>query len=676
MLPPFRDTSGKCIFVVGVRTSPDKKQSRYWMLPALVLLIVLAFEPVRHNDFVSFDDYDYITKNHIIQEGLTWSSIRWAFTAGYASNWHPLTWLSHMIDIELFGLNPIGHHLHNVLLHTAASVVLFFVFLKMLGSSQIAFWIVLAFSIHPLRVESVAWASERKDVLSMFFFSLTLACYLSYRSKPNGYRYLLIVVCLALGLMAKPMLVTVPLLLLLLDYWPLRRLSRTSLFFLLLEKSPLFLMVLASSIITYLVQKEAGSVSPIPLPIRLANAVNSYTGYLSKNFLPIDLAFFYPFPDKIPWIFVIFSVLALIFWTGLCVHQRHTHPWLLIGWLWYLFALVPVIGLIQVGSQSMADRYTYLPSIGIFLSLVCEAKERLAVRPSLKPAVLVMCAAAVTGMVFASRKQTLCWKNSITLYECALKADENNYLAHGNLGAALLEEKRYEEAAVHLSRALAQRPNLAEANADMALLSLLQNQPQKSLEYARTALRHAARNHRLYYNIGLIMEQTGNLEEAMYAYRQAVHCHSYYYPAFSRIGLIQEKRGLYEEAYVYYLKSIQSNRNYADGYKNLAWLLATNPAFEDHNPAETVRYAQKACELTQYSKAEMLDVLAAAYANAREFDKAVQTAQKAVELARAAGRENLVDDIIRRKSLYENKLPFRKTLPTETAEPLAEPSSL
>ncbi len=654
----------------------DKKQPLSWMLPAVILLILLAFEPVRHNDFVSFDDYDYITKNHIVQEGLTWSSIRWAFIAGYASNWHPLTWLSHMIDIELFGLNPIGHHLHNVLLHTAASVILFFVFLKMLGSPQTAFWIVLAFSIHPLRVESVAWASERKDVLSMFFFSLTLACYLSYQSKPNGYRYLLTVVCLALGLMAKPMLVTVPLLLLLLDFWPLRRLSRTNLLFLLLEKSPLFLMVLASSIITYLVQKEAGSVSPIPFPIRLANAVNSYTGYLSKIFLPIDLAFFYPFPDKIPRISVILSVLALIFWTGLCVCQRHTRPWLLIGWLWYLIALVPVIGLIQVGSQSMADRYTYLPSIGIFLSLVCEAKERLAVRPSLKPAVMVVCAAAVAGMVFASRKQTLCWKNSITLYECALKVDEDNYLAHGNLGAALLEEKRYEEAAVHLSRALAKKPNLAGANANMALLSLLQNQPQKSLEYARAALHQAARNHRLYYNIGLIMEQTGNLEEAMYVYRQAVHCHPYYYPAFSRIGVVQEKQGLYEQAYASYLKSIQANPNYADGCRNLAWLLAVNPAFEDRDPAEAVRYAQKACELTQYSKAEMLDVLAAAYANAREFDKAVQTAQKAVELARAAGRENLADDIIRRKSLYENKLPFRKTLPTEAAEPLAEPSSL
>ncbi|MEJ5260069.1 MAG: tetratricopeptide repeat protein [Anaerohalosphaeraceae bacterium] len=667
----------------------DKKPSLYWMLPAVVLLIVLAFEPVRHNDFIDYDDYDYIVKNHHIQGGLNAQSIVWAFTSFYMYNWHPLTWLSYLLDFELFGLNPVGYHLHNVLLHCAATALLFVILNRLLKSPWKSFFISAAFGIHPLRVESVAWVSERKDVLSLFFFMLTLLSYIYYIQNKTWKKYTLVLFCFALGLMAKPMLVTMPVLLLVLDWWPLRRLSaepsslpvskKNPFFFplsLLLEKLPLFLMSGGSSIVTYLAQKEGGSVWAIPLSSRFLNALNSYRMYISKIFCPIDLAVPYPYPTDFPISSIGLSAFTLLFITVWSFRKTAKYPFLLAGWLWYLITLIPVIGIIQVGIQAMADRYTYLPSIGIFLMIVFGADELTKTWKHRKAVLGLLGSIVVLGMLAATRNQISYWKDSVVFYKHTLAVTENNYIAESNLSQVLMEQNRFSEAEVHLTRALQLRSDSPLDNSNMALLLLLQNQPEKAMTFVHRALSTKHNIAKVYYNCGLIFEHFEQFDMAMNLYKQAVESKSDYHPAFNRMGCIREKQQRYEEAYNFYSKSIQNNPRYAEGYKNLAWLLAVHPAFEDRDPAEAVRYAQKACELTQYSKAEMLDVLAAAYANARDFDKAVQTAQKAVELARAAGRENLADDIIRRKNLYENKLPFRKTLPTETVEPLAEPSSL
>ena len=422
----------------------------------LAVLTLAAFEPIRHNEFITLDDGVYITDNPHIQSGITFKSIIWAFTTGHQANWHPLTWLSHILDVELFGLNPLGHHLHNLVLHIINTILLFWVLQKMTGAIWPSAFAAMAFGLHPLHVESVAWAAERKDVLCALFWMLTMAAYLKYARRGGFLRYVLVILCFALGLMAKPMIVTLPIVLLILDFWPLGRMqtgrSETvcgdcrpmSLSRLIAEKIPLFLLVFASCIITYLVQQKGGAVDKLgefPLTSRIANVLVSYMSYLYKTVLPKDLAVPYPYPF-LGWPLwkPVAAFLLLISISGFVIYHMKKRPYLLAGWLWYIVTLIPVIGLVQIGVQTMADRYMYLPSVGIFIMISWAAAQLTATWRYRKMILGTLAGVLIIAMISGTRTQAAYWKDSKTLNEHTETVTKDFYLRNSGFGGMGTEQ--------------------------------------------------------------------------------------------------------------------------------------------------------------------------------------------------------------------------------------------
>jgi len=467
---------------------------RRWVAPrcrdlgvamSLGALVLTAYWPALGNGFLNYDDTLYVTRNPVTQQGLSWATVLWAFTTGFAANWHPLTWLSTMLDVELFGLDPRGHHATSLLLH-ALNTMLVFAWMRRLGLHRgTSAFAAGLFGLHPLHVESVAWVAERKDVLSMAFGLLSLIAYVGYTAAPTWRRMAAVAALFALGLMAKPMLVTLPFALLLLDWWPLRRMvrpawlalppaaegepvepvavARASLGTLLLEKIPLFVLAGLSCVITYAAQAANGSVAiQVPLAYRLLNAMGSYVAYLEKTVLPIHLAAIYPLPTEIAPVQVAIQFLALAACTGACWRRRTTRPYLLMGWLWYLGTLVPMIGIVQVGSQAYADRYMYLPSLGLGIAgtvLLADVAGR-----ARWPRALVLGGAAALLAVLgvATWRQTRVWSDTVTLFQHAVAVTGRNPLARVSLASELVEDGHLEEAEAVLKQALADgAPSLA-----------------------------------------------------------------------------------------------------------------------------------------------------------------------------------------------------------------------
>jgi hypothetical protein len=417
----------------------------------LALGTLALYLPVVHHGFITLDDNQYVTSNPVVQAGLTWAGVKWAFTNVIASNWFPLTWLSHMLDCQLYGMNAAGHHLTSVFFHIANVLLLFIWLNRTTGALWRSALVAALFAWHPLRVESVAWVAERKDVLSAFFWLLTLLAYTRYADFSKGQRrkakafYLLAVFLFACGLMSKPMVVTLPFVLLLADFWPLNRISLADFSIkacrrLLIEKIPFLALTVAESCINFTAQKASGatwSTDALPLHIRLANAVVSYLRYLSNTFWPADLAVIYPYPKHWPFWFVLTAVAVLLVWSITAVLRARQNPFLFFGWFYFLGTLVPVIGLVQVGPQSMADRYTYLPSIGLLIVIVWGADLLLAAQARrLKIAVLAGTAALVACLLITTRQLSY-WQNDITLFFHAVKVTSDNYVADAYLGGAL-----------------------------------------------------------------------------------------------------------------------------------------------------------------------------------------------------------------------------------------------
>jgi tetratricopeptide (TPR) repeat protein len=431
---------------------------------ALALLTLAAYLPTLHNGFVNLDDGLYVTGNPHVQQGITGAGVAWALTANVANNWHPLTLLSHLLDCQLFGLDAAGHHATSLLLHLANVVLLFAVLRRLTGAVWRSAAVAALFAVHPAHVESVAWVAERKDVLSALFWLLAMAAYGRYARRPSVGRYLPVALAMALGLAAKPMVVTLPFALLLLDIWPLERLGlgwkRLA-----VEKLPLLALSAASSLVTLHYQRT--SLAPLgldPWSLRLANAAVSYTAYLGKLLLPSNLAVFYPIPLAIPAWKVAGAVALLAILTALAVRTARKAPWLLVGWLWFLGTLVPVIGLVQVGRQAMADRYTYIPSIGLFVAIVWGIAGLVGERR----AVLATAAAVVIALLVAGTwMQAGTWRDSVTLYRHALAVTPDNYLAHLGLAKALVAKGDGAGAAEQYRAALALRPGLIEARAGL-----------------------------------------------------------------------------------------------------------------------------------------------------------------------------------------------------------------
>ena len=542
----------------------------------LVVLTCWAFLPGMDNDFVRYDDIDYVTSNYTVQRGLSWTGLIWAFSSTTAANWHPLTWLSHMLDCQFFGLNPAGHHLASILLHALNTLLVFVILRDLTGATWRSFLVAAFFGWHPLRVESVAWVAERKDVLSTLFWLLTLWAYGSYvrelASRPPRSKIYFGLALLAFtgGLMAKPMVVTLPFALLLLDFWPLARWRQRKWTALVLEKWPFFLLSAAACAITFLVQRQGGAVdAAMPMTYRLSNALIACMRYLGKLFWPVNLSFFYPLPPHWPGMLVMFAGATLLGISGLAVMLRHRMPSLLTGWLWFLGTLVPVIGLVQVGQQSIADRYTYIPSLGILVALLWGLHQGIAGRKLLKRAAILAASVSLLLCLLLTRQQTRYWKNAESLARHALAVTRDNHVAHDLLGEVFEQRGQYDEALQERLEALRLQPNYAPAHNNLGIALQKHNRLAEAINHFQQALRLRPHYPEACYNLGAAFEQANRPNDAVREYGRALAQRPDYSDAHYNLGLLYGRLGELDNAITQFQETIRINPNAADAYNNL-----------------------------------------------------------------------------------------------------------
>ena len=577
----------------------------------LIASTLAIYWQITNHEFINYDDESYITKNLRVQTGLTFESIKWAFTTFHAGNWHPVTWLSHMLDMELYGLNPMGHHWSSLQIHLINTILLFFILQYMTGALWRSAFVAALFALHPLHVESVAWVAERKNVLSTFFWMLTMLAYVHYTTRPSLYRYLLTLLLLMLGLMAKPMLVTLPFVLLLLDYWPLERLRHQSPFNLILEKIPFFALSAVSVYISSLsVHRYEIVVSTelVPMQLRIANALVSYVKYIEKMIWPKNLAIFYPFPDTLPIWQILGAGLFLASISFLVLLNLRKKPYLCMGWLWFLGTLIPVIGLKQAGLwPAMADRWAYVPLVGIFIILSWGGSDLLKkwTHKNVMPAILAI--AVLLALTVLSFLQASHWKNSITLFENAIKVTENNCMAHNNLGIALMRDGKSNDAVFYFKKTLQIRPNFLKTldNLGVALFQL--GRFEESISYYTKALKINSENAEIHKHIAMILETQGELEKAVqhytkallinpeladvnyclanalaaqkdfekakYQYREAIKKDSGHSNAHYNLGCILLKQKKYKEGLTHFTEAVKINHDYKQAYNHIGIIL-------------------------------------------------------------------------------------------------------
>lgn len=501
---------------------PSSRPSVMWLAIGLAALTVATYAGVWTLGFVNFDDPQYVVENAHVTTGLTWANVAWAFTTGYAANWHPITWLSHMLDATLFGVAPGPAHVTNLALHVINVVLLFLVLARTTGAAGRSAVVAALFAVHPLHVESVAWIAERKDVLSASFALASLYAYVANVQRANTRWRITALVAFALGLMAKPMIVTWPIVLGLVDIWPLARRATNAL---VRDKAPYFLLAAASIAITVVVQRQGGAIAPFdPYPVgaRVAHAVTAYVGYLTQAIWPARLAVFYPLPLETSVGSVVLAMIALAAITAAAVSLVHRAPYVLIGWMWYVVMLLPVIGLIQVGGQAMADRYTYLPLVGIFIVTVWGVSDltrgwlgRRAILAIATSAVLVACAVA-------AHRQLQVWRDSFSLWSHALDVTTGNYRAENAVGALLVDQRRPADAIAHLREALRLEPAFAEAHNNLGTALLDNGQSNDAIGEYQEALRLAPDLALAHNNLGLARARGGDVDAALSEIRQAV----------------------------------------------------------------------------------------------------------------------------------------------------------
>ena len=586
-----------------MQNSPSKTV----IISILLALVTFAlFLPVRHHQFINFDDDLYVSQNRHVQAGLTGDSIRWAFQINDDGKtyWHPLTWLSHMLDCQLFGLQPGVHHLVNVLFHIANTLALFW----LLKAMTAAFWpsavVAAIFALHPLQVDTVAWVAERKNLLSTVLWILTVAAYLQYARQPSMFRYSSVIVLFGMGLMAKPMLVTLPCVLLLLDIWPLGRMGlpkaqnrhladaapgtgSATWMRLIVEKIPLFILAGLSSAITLLMHKRLGlilSADHLSIGSRLENASISYVRYIGKTLWPRDLAIFYPLQAEWSLLEITSAVLLLISLTGIAIWQIRARPYFAVGWFWFLGTLVPVIGFVQVNEQAMADRFAYVPLIGLLIAITWGVTQLCAHWQLRSVVPIAVALLAISASTACTVRQITYWKTSETVFAHAIAVTRRNAVAHVGLGLALADKREFKQALEHLSEALQIKPNSPE----------------------------------IHVMIGQIQVQQGDVTNAIASYSEAV----------------------------------RYNPDFPEGLNNLAWLLATSADSKLRNGTQAVLLAERACDLTDYKKAIMIGTLAAAYAEAGRFSDAIRTAQAALVRAVSSREKNIADKNAQLIELY------------------------
>jgi len=503
----------------------------------LVFATLTVYRQILYYEFIDLDDYEYVAENQTVQNGLTLKNIAWSFTTTLTGNWHPLTWMSHMLDCQIFGVNPGWHHFTNLIFHTANGLMLFFLLRKMTGNLWQSGFVAAVFALHPLQVESVAWIAERKNLLSTFFWMVTLWGYVAYIEKPNVIKYLSVFLFFSLGLMSKPMLVTLPFVMLLLDLWPLSRLQLESsgdsaipkpginIFYLVKEKLPFFALVTASSVVTFIVQKKGGAVGSlemISMKGRIANALVSYVGYIGKIIWPNKLAILYPHPVDFPWWKTTGSFALLVAITVFVIRNVKLRPWLSVGWFWYLGTLVPVIGLVQVGVQAMADRYAYVPMIGLLIMIAWGVPSLLERQQRKKIGLALITAVILSLCMTTTWFQSMYWKNSIILFQHTLNVTRNNYLPHNNLGVALANRGRIDEAVEHYRESLRIKPDFADAHNNLGITLAREGRIDEAIKHYREALRKSPDFEEAHNNLAIALYYKGNTNEAIRHLQEAI----------------------------------------------------------------------------------------------------------------------------------------------------------
>jgi tetratricopeptide (TPR) repeat protein len=697
----------------------------------LAASVLGCFYPVLRHEFVNFDDPSYVIDNPHVTTGLSTANLRWAWTSSYFSIWHPLTWISYMFDHEIHGLNPRGFHATNLALHIANAVLLFLWLVRVTNSTWPSALAAGLFALHPLQVEPVAWVSSRKDVLSTLLLILALWAYAAYVRQPKWHRYLAVLVLFVLGLSAKSMLVTLPVLMLVLDYWPFQRVDRATWRRLVWEKLPLLALSLLVSVLTYAIMRGAGGVTSArsnSLADQVTNVALGYGEYLAKALWPVRLAPFYPrsdAPAELAPRLAAIAVLVAISTVALYLTRRL--PALIVGWLWFLVSLVPVIGIVQIGGHRMADRYAYVPSIGLSIVLAWCAAEIVA-RFRVPRAAAGACFVTLLAVLgIASWFQVRHWRNSVTLFEHTLKVTRGNYLAHANLGSARFDQGNLSEAedhfkaslradpeyapahigmgnvrmkqgasheaAVHYNRALQSRPNdieiqlalaeslLAIGNWEAAAVQLnrvLQLRPyhpeahgllglalsigerrQEAVGHFATALRAKPGWAEMHNNLGVTLSGLGRHEDAARAFRQAIALKPDVEFGFFNLGCALYAAGQRADAIATYRDGLERDPHSPQLATSLAWSLATDEDDGLRDGPEALRLALVAAESTRYENPEVLDVLAAAYAESGRFEEAIKIETHALALAGAASQTRAAQDYAKRLELYRAGLPFR-----------------
>lgn len=537
-----------------MNSAKASRQSLYLILFLLVAAMSFAYWNIDKCEFITFDDYQYVSNNYHITSGFSKKNILWSFTSFYAANWHPLTWFSHTLDCELYGLKPAGHHLTNLVFHLLNTLFLFLLLRGATGAVWRSALVAALFGLHPLHVESVAWVSERKDVLSTFFMMLTLLFYASFSIRRRRLYYFGAVIAFAFGLMAKPMLVTLPFVLLLLDFWPLRlhplpaepdltpgnTILKKDLLFLLADKIPFFCLAAASCVITVLAQhggEAIGKTDSLSLLSGLANSVISYVSYIGKMFWPVNLSFFYPFPVVMPSLWnLLFSCIILISLTGVALTVAKRMPYVIMGWLWFLGTLVPVIGIVPVGSQAMADRYTYIPLIGLFIVIAWLLRD-IASRSSIVKVIVVTGSLVVLCCAtYQTRKQVDYWQNDVTLGDHGLAVSKANYFAYNIKGNYLLSHHSDHEAFRCFAASLALRPDQWMPRLNLGLIYLKQGRPKEAIPLFKELLAKDSTDVLANFNCGNAYEMLGDTTVAIECFGRAIAADSLFTPAVHRLG--------------------------------------------------------------------------------------------------------------------------------------------
>ena len=537
----------------------------------ILIAVTSVFWQVCEYDFVDFDDREYVSDNKWVQKGITRDGLEWCFAAAHSANWHPLTWVSHMVDVQFFGMDAGMHHLSNLIYHLINAFLVYLCLTRMTDETWKCAFVATIFALHPMNVETVSWISQRKTLLGTCFWLIVVWSYIKYVKEQYRVAYWLSLLFYAMGLLSKPILVTLPFSLLLLDHWPLSRTSKKGLISLIVEKLPFFLLSAISSVITFLVQRSAGAVADLniySLPVRFQNAIVSYLRYIEKMLWPENLSAFYPYPIRMPLWQIWAAGIGLFAIFFIAISEWKRRPWIIVGWLWFLGNLFPVIGLVQVGSQSMADRYFYVPGIGLFILLTWTFAGQVVLKKNKGTLVAIAAFLVLSGAMAISWKQAHYWENSIMMYQRIIAVSPHSDMGHFGLGVVLADQGKTEEAITHYRKAHRSNPNNFETQINLGTALMERGEIDEALLYFKQLLQKHPNDAKLHNNIGIAFSKSGKIQKAVSHFKYALKIEPEMPEAHNNLGVALFRLGKLEDALDHFQYAKRLNPAFGTAEKN------------------------------------------------------------------------------------------------------------